>query len=373
MMRDLISVPESLAYYDCAHMGLVPKTAFDAAAAGMAVRGRPWLNSGADALADTLRKQVAQMLGADAAGISIVPSTSYAMAFAARVLSPKEGRILALAGEHPSQILPWKRLNAEAGVRLEQIPAPREGNWTQAVLDCLDDDVSVLCLPQCHWLDGAALDLERIAGAARSVGARLVIDATQSAGARRLDLAAIRPDIVALSGYKWLLGPMGVSYLYVAPALRDALPLEDRLSSMETQPGWLDAPDNVRYPTGWKGAGQRFDAGGVLNPIQLSIACEGVRTVAGIGVDVIENELGRRNRALIAAHPDIPFGNRAEPSHILSVGVDDLPFIRDAMTRTGVAASIRGRILRFSGHLWNDDGDTERLHDLLSIIRSRTC
>jgi selenocysteine lyase/cysteine desulfurase len=44
----------------------------------------------------------------------------------------------------------------------------------------------------------------------------LVVDASQSLGAYPFDVAEVRPDFLVTVGYKWLLGPYGLGYLYVA-------------------------------------------------------------------------------------------------------------------------------------------------------------
>ena len=42
-----------------------------------------------------------------------------------------------------------------------------------------------------------------------------------------LDVAALRPDFVVSVGYKWLLGPFGRGYLWVAEEHREGRPLEE--------------------------------------------------------------------------------------------------------------------------------------------------
>ena len=81
----------------------------------------------------------------------------------------------------------------------------------------IDQGTAVIVVPNVHWTDGALLDLPRIAAAARRLGASLVVDASQSLGMLPLDLAAVQPDFLVAVGYKWLLGPFGLSYLWVAP------------------------------------------------------------------------------------------------------------------------------------------------------------
>src|SRR3546814_7122620 len=107
----------------------------------------------------------------------------------------------------------------------------RISDWTSDVsssvlLARLDARTRIVALPHCHWTDGGLLDLAAIRAACTSVGAALVIDATQSLGALPFDVAALDPDFLVAGGYKWLLGPYSFGYLYVAKRWQQAMPIE---------------------------------------------------------------------------------------------------------------------------------------------------
>ena len=65
-----------------------------------------------------------------------------------------------------------------------------------------------------------------MAPALRAQGAALLIDATHSVGVLDLDVRALDPDFVAFPTYKWLLGPYGRAFLYVARRHQGGVPLE---------------------------------------------------------------------------------------------------------------------------------------------------
>ena len=60
---------------------------------------------------------------------------------------------------------------------------------------------------------GYILPLEQIAGLCRERGAKLIVDAAQSAGTLPLDMDALGADFIAMPGHKGLLGPQGTGLL----------------------------------------------------------------------------------------------------------------------------------------------------------------
>ena len=130
--------------------------------------------------------------------------------------------------------------------------------WTDAILDALDERVTVVSVPNVHWTDGALIDLEVVSARTKTVGARLVIDGSQSIGAMPLDVTTLRPDFVMSVGYKWLLGPLGVSYLYVAEEHREGQPVEENWIARE---GSEDFARLVDYRDEYQPGARRFDMG----------------------------------------------------------------------------------------------------------------
>jgi selenocysteine lyase/cysteine desulfurase len=161
---------------------------------------------------ERLRELFAGLIGATADGVALVPATSYGFAVAARALGvgPAD-RVLVLAEEYPSGVYTWRA----PGAQIVTVERGVDRSWTQAVLEVLDGRISVVSVPNVHWTDGAVIDLAAVADRGHAVGARLVIDGSQSVGAMPLDVAALRPDFVVSVGYKWLLGPFGIGYLDV--------------------------------------------------------------------------------------------------------------------------------------------------------------
>ncbi len=168
---------------------------------------------------ERVRTMAAQLFDGDADGVALVPSAAYGLSVAARnvPLRPTEA-VLVLEGQFPSNLLAWQQRCAQVGARLVTVRCDAQDDWTAAVLAALDADpaITVLALPNVYWLDGTVLDLTTIARSAHARGACLVLDLSQSLGALPVDIATLRPDFVVAVGYKWLLGPYGLAYLWAA-------------------------------------------------------------------------------------------------------------------------------------------------------------
>src|SRR4029077_3886684 len=104
------------------------------------------------------------------------------------------------------------------------------GDWTSAVLAVIErpgaPPVGLASISSVPWSDGGLIDLEKVAAALKRQGAIFLIDATQSAGVLAMDVRRLDPDFVTFPTYKWLLGPYGRAFIYVAKRHQDGVPLE---------------------------------------------------------------------------------------------------------------------------------------------------
>ena len=115
-----------------------------------------------------------------------------------------------------------------------------------------------MSVPNVHWTNGAVIDLEAVADRTHELGARLMIDASQSAGALEIDVERLRPDFLVSVGYKWLLGPFALGYLWVGPDQRDGAPIEQNWILRE---GARDFSRLVDYRDSYEPGARRFDVG----------------------------------------------------------------------------------------------------------------
>ena len=174
--RNLFEIPDEIAYLNCAYMSPLPKAARIAGQEGVARKSRPWTITAPDFLggSETARGLFAQLVGADAEGVAIIPSVSYGVATAAANIPVAPGQtIVLLADQFPSNVYPWRELAAQTGATIITVARPADFDWTAALLAQIDERTAVVAVPNCHWTDGSLIDLRRVSERAHAVGAAL--------------------------------------------------------------------------------------------------------------------------------------------------------------------------------------------------------
>ena len=125
-------------------------------------------------------------------------------------LEPPRNRIVYLEGEFPSVRY---LLQAQPGAEIEVVPD------LDALLEAIDE--RTLLVPVSHVLYKVAelQDVTAIQRRCQEVGAHLLLDAYQSAGAVPLDLTRLGVSFATGGSVKWLCGGPGAGWLYVRPDL----------------------------------------------------------------------------------------------------------------------------------------------------------
>ena len=372
--RHLFDIPDEVAYFNNASLSPTLRSALAAGHAALERRARPW-TIGADdwfASAERRRALFADLVGAASDDIALVPASSYGIATAAANLPARRGqRVLVLADEYPSGVYTWRRFVERTGAELVTVRRGPGQQWADAVLEAIDEATAVVSVPQVHWTDGSLVDLARIAPAARRVGAALVVDASQSAGAMPLDVAELRPDFLVAVGYKWLLGPFGLGYLYVRPDHQDGRPLEENWIVRE---GAEDFAALVDYPESYQPGARRFDVGQRTAFELTPMAIAALEQLSAWTVPAIAVTLRAKTTRITAAARELGLQiNEPHGPHMLGIGAPDA--LRSRLKRTlddaGVHVGQRGAVLRVSPHLHVSDDDVSRLIGALeSGVRS---
>ena len=370
--RSKFVIDDHVAYFNTAALSPVLSSVRAAAHAAVDRRSQPWTIGGTAWFDDVedLRSLAARLLGVAATHVAFVPATSYGLAAVARNLSVKAGdRVLVLDGEFPSNYYTWHRLARRTGAELVVVRPEAGQMWADAIIDAVDERVAIASLPNVHWTNGRLIDLNRVAPVLRAAGSAFIIDASQSFGAMPLDVATLKPDAIVSVGYKWLLGPYSLGYLYLDERLHDGEPLEENWI-MRT--GSEDFSSLIDYWDEYRPGAQRFDVGERSNFQLVPMATAAIQQLREWTVPRIAEALQLRTNSI--AEQATALGLSASPPeargpHMLGV---ELPRkaarqVAAALDASRVVVSARGSSLRIAPHLHTTEQDIDRL---MSVIAS---
>lgn len=375
--RSLFDIPDHVAYLNCAYMSPLLKSSARAGEEAIATKKQPWGTTSEDFFTESeaTRALFAELMGADADGVSFVPSASYGIAIAAANIPVGEGQeILVLAEQFPSNIYAWERAASEQGAQIRTVATPTNGqsgsDWTPAILDAISERTDIVALPHCHWTDGALIDLVAVSKTAKAVGAALVLDVSQSLGAMPLDIRAIDPDFVVAPTYKWLLGPYAMGFLYVAPRWREGRPIEENWLNRKGSENFAGLVD---YETDYQPGARRFDMGERANFQLMPMTKTALEQLAEWDIENIAATLQTKTDAIAQRATRLGLtvsDSNLRAPHFLGVRFPDgVPEgLLEQLAKEHVYVSLRGTSMRVTPHLYNTDEDVDRLFTALDAV-----
>ncbi len=367
--RALFEMPRHICYLNSASYSPLPLRTQEAGRAAVGRKGTPWTLDAAFASEqhERARAAAARLINADPADIALIPSVSYGVATAAKVLTIERGtRIIVLEDDHSSPVLEWQTRAAAQGFAIETIRRPDDGDWTSAVLAAIERSgaapVSLASISSVHWSDGGLIDIEKVGAALRQRGAAFLIDATHSAGVLAMDVRRLDPDFVIFPTYKWLLGPYGRAFLYVARRHQDGIPLEQTSFGRRN----VRADNEVYFAdVGYVSDARRFDMGERDHFISMEMASIGMEMMADWGAAAVAQRLAMLTDRIAEGVRDIGVDipeRRVRVPHVLSLGFKSaMPTgLVEELASEGVHVAARLGRMRISPHVFNDEADADR-------------
>lgn len=174
---------------------------------------------------DRCRERAARLLGAESARhVVFTGNGTDALNLALHGLLRPGDHVVTTDVEHNSVLRPLEHLQRNRGINTTFVTPGTEGVVTV-------DDVRRAMLPETRLVvvshvsnvTGAIQPIEEIISAAQDCGAMTLIDAAQSAGHLPLHVSTLGADLLACSGHKGLLGPLGTGLLILRPGVEDQL------------------------------------------------------------------------------------------------------------------------------------------------------
>jgi selenocysteine lyase/cysteine desulfurase len=339
-------------YLDSATYGQVPRRGVEAVCEHFARRDRTassdyleWFDD-----ADRLRGLIGELINCFPEDIAFASSTSQALAVLLNGVPWRAGdRIITLENDFPNNLYAPAMLK---GVEFVQ------AHWDR-FYESVNDRTRLVLMSSANYSTGFRPPLEEISRFLRERGVLFYVDGTQSVGARRFDVQRVRPSMLAVHGYKWLLCPTGAAFFYVDPELRGLL--VPHVVGWRSDKGWRSVNTLNQGAPEFKDSAERYEGG--MIPFALLCAMEAsVSMLLEIGPHRVESrvlEMARRIVAIarefggVVAHPD---------SHIIAARFDsvDAGIIANRLKENRVVVSARHGHVRVSAHFYNDEPDLAR-------------
>ena len=375
--RALFDMPRDVCFMNAAAWSPLPLASQEAGRAAVGRKGQPWkLPDGFQAAQyERARKAAAALIGADSNDVALIPSVGYGVSTAGKVLAiPRGTRVVVLENDHTSPVLEWMGRADAQGFTVDTVKQPGDGDWTSAVLEAIERagaaPVALASISSVHWSDGGALDIPRIRAALKKQGAALLVDATHDAGVRRIDVKTLDPDFLIFPTYKWVLGPYGRAFMYVAKRHQNGVPLEQTAGARKA----VSAEDTIYFrDTAYRDDARRYDMGERDHFISMEMASIGMELMAGWGNDAVVGRLSMLTSRLADGLGNLGVGlldPKVRAPHILCVSFPKgmAPDLPKRLAAENVHAAPRLGRLRISPHVYNDEQDVERFVEVFRKV-----
>jgi selenocysteine lyase/cysteine desulfurase len=363
-----------LAYLDCACQGPFPRVTVERLQAAIALKAHPERLTAPEYFGppERVRTRIAGLVGADPEEIAITTSATQAIGIAAAGLSLVPGdEVVIAASNFPCNLFTWLHLRRK-GVTVKVIQ-PADGEVTlDRVAAELTPRTRILALDWVNYTTGFRIDLAAFGSLIHLQGGIFVVDGTQGVGANDLNLHALPVDVMACAAYKWLLGPYGTGFAYVA---RDLLPkLDVSVINWYSVEGAEDFQSLPSTDFRLKQGARVFDSGETGNFINMHGLDASLEFVEDVTIKAVNAQcrrlLQRLEEGLCIRGYILSAGS--SPGHESTIlGFHALrpqatAELHGKLAANHIAVSLRNGMVRVSPYLYNDEADIDRLLEIAS-------
>lgn len=303
---------------------------------------------------------LAPLLGAPAGSVVMLPNVTVAEWVVASCFdwSGPRRRVVYEAQNFPSVMYAWNAHPAAEVVVLEH---------SDRLLEAIDERTLLVPISHVQFKTAHMVEVEAIARRCDEVGAHLVLDVYQSAGAVPLRLSEWGVSFAVGGSVKWLCAGPGAGYLYVRPDLRDRL--QPRLTGWQAHARpFAFEPGPIDYTSA---SMLRFAHGTPAVPALLG-ARASFELIAAVGVEAIRSRSLALTQHLIegALQRGLSVGSEMRPDRrggSVVLRVADEAAAEARLASLGILVDSRpGAGVRIGPHFFNTVAELDRVLDALA-------
>lgn len=373
--KELFSLRYNEHYLNCAYKAPLIKSAETACIEAITRERNPM-----DITAETcfeempmVREYFATIVNADVSQIAIMPSVSYGFSSILNNTKAKPfGNAITIQDEFPSGYFAlenWCKQNGNELIITKPTNTYSVGrSWNENILDQINEQTSVVLISSVHWMNGLKFELEKIGKKCKEVGAKFLVDGTQSVGALEMDIEKYHIDALVCAGYKWLLGPYSTTLTYFSEDFNNGTPIEE---------AWLNRKKSnlfsqlANYEKEYRPGATRYNVGETSNYILMPILRESLKqlvqwnpkNIQAYCADLISPLIEYLKTLNIQLEDEAFFCN-----HIFALPIPpkiNIEILREKLTQNKVHLSVRGQNLRVSVNVFNDERDINKLINVI--------
>jgi selenocysteine lyase/cysteine desulfurase len=354
-LREQFPALQTWTYLDTASFGQVPVCATEAMARHMAHRDQTassqfmsWFDD-----MDAVRERCAKLINCVASDIAFVPNASLGLSYLMNGLEWKPGdEILTISDDFPNQLYQGPQ-SARLGALFRAVAWPD-------FYASINPRTRVVLISTVNYATGFRLPIEEISSYLRERGILLYLDGTQSIGALQLDLKQVRPAMLCVDAYKWMLSPNGAGFLYVDPELRPHLP--PSVVGWRSDAGWRDVNQLNHGDPVFAETAEKYEAGMLCFPslYAMGLVVDLLLEIRPAAIEARLLELAAQTRTMLR---DLGAQVNTDNSQIVTARfrtLDSAETARLLKSRRIVVSARHGR-LRVSPHFYNNGNDIESL------------
>lgn len=185
------------------------------------------------------REMFARLIGANVQEVACVPNVTSGLGAVASAIRFKPGQNVVVSElNFPTNVYIWHSMKQRGLISEVRVLKARNGQIPLSDFEKeIDDRTAAVSLDYVSWINGCREDIQNITHIAHAHGALMLLDAFHAVGVIPVDVRKLGVDVLACGTYKWLMGPHGTAFLYVAQEVLERLE--------PTIVGWHGISDSV--------------------------------------------------------------------------------------------------------------------------------